>query len=109
MRNGAGEFNVAHALTTHFSHGDFDTALLADHTTMLQAFVFTTQAFVVLDGTKNLGAKQAIAFGFERTVVDSFRFANFAIRPRADLFWRSDADLDGIELFVLRNLFEKVE
>jgi len=48
---------------------------------MLQAFVLAAQAFVVLDGTKNLGAEQSIAFRLERTVIDGLGFFDLAIRP----------------------------
>jgi hypothetical protein len=34
---------------------------------MFQAFVFTTQAFVILNGTKNLGTKQPFSFRFKGT------------------------------------------
>ena len=109
VRNGAGQLDVTHALAAHLGDGDFDAALFADHATVLQALVLAAQTFVILDRTEDLGAEQAVAFGLERAVVDGFGLSHLAIRPRADLFGRGDANLDGIELFVLRNLFEEVE
>ena len=109
VRNGAGQLDVAHALAAHLGDCDFDAALFADHATVLQALVLAAQTFVILDRTEDLGAEQAVAFGFERAVVDGFGLAHLTVRPRADLFGRGDANLDGIELFVLRNLFEEVE
>ena len=72
---------MTHAFTTHFGQGNFNTALLTDHTTMLEAFVFAAQTFVILDRTENFGAKQAIALRFERSVVDGFRLFNLAVGP----------------------------
>lgn len=69
-----GQLDVRHALTTNLGQGDFNAALLTDNTTVLQALVLTAQALVVLDWTKNLGAEQTVTLGFERTVVDGFRF-----------------------------------
>src|SRR5690606_38723229 len=106
VRNRAGQFDMAHALATHLGHGNFDTALFANDAAMLQALVFAAKAFVVLDRTEDLCAEQAITFGLEGTVVDGFRLAYFAVRPRPHFFRRRDADLDGIELLVLRDLLE---
>ena len=101
MRDRAGELDVAHALAAHFGQRDFNAALLADHAAMLQALVLAAQALVVLDRAKNLGAKEAVALGLERAVVDGLRLLHFAVRPRADFLGRSEADLDGVEFFFL--------
>ena len=106
MRNRARKFDVAHALTAHFSHGHFNSALLANNTAMLETLVFAAQTFVVFDRTKNLRAKQTIALRLERPVVDGLWFTNFTVRPRADLFGRRDTNLNGIELFVLGDLLK---
>src|SRR5690606_22834909 len=95
VRDRAGQLDVAHALAAHLGHRDFDAALLADDAAMLQALVLAAKALVVLDRTEDLGAEQAIALRLERAVVDGFRLADFAERPRADLLGRCDADLDG--------------
>ena len=97
---------MAHAFATHFGDGDFNTALFTNYATVLKALVFAAQAFVVLDRTKNLGAKQTVALWLEGAIVNRFWFAHLAVRPRADLFGRGDANFNGIELFFLRNLFE---
>ena len=73
--------NVTHAFTTNLGLCNFNAALLADHATVLQTLVLTAQAFVVLDGTKNLGAKQTVALGLEGAVVDSFRLLDLTERP----------------------------
>src|SRR3546814_13161392 len=82
-----------------FCQRDFNTALLADHTTVLQALVLTAQALVILDLAKDLGAEQAVTLRFERTVVDGFRLFNFTERPRTDHLRRGQSNTDGVELF----------
>ncbi len=106
MRNRAGQFDVAHAFATHLGYGDFHTAFFADNPAMLQALVLAAKALVIFDRTKDLGAEQAIALGLESTVVDGFRLTHFTIRPRTHFFRRGNTNLDGIELLVLRDLFE---
>ena len=79
MRNRRGQFDMRHALAAHFRQCDFDAALLADHAAMLQTLVFAAQALVVLDRTKDLGAKKAITLGFESAIVDGFGFSYFPV------------------------------
>jgi hypothetical protein len=82
---------------------------LADDTAMLEALVLAAQAFVVLDGAKNLGAKKTITLWLEGAVVDGFRLLDFTERPRTDLLGRSHADFDGIKMLIRRELLEQVE
>src|SRR5690554_1227881 len=97
---------MGHALATHLGNGDFNTAFFANNAAMLQALVLAAKAFVILDGTEYLCAEQAVTLGLEGAVVDGFWLAYFAIGPRPHFLWRCDADLDGIELLVLRDLFK---
>ena len=103
---GRRQFDVAHALATHFGQGNFDAALFTDHATMLEALIFSAQTFVVFDRPEYLGAKQPVALRFERAIVNGFRLFHFAVGPRTDLFGRSQTDLDRVELFLLCNLLE---
>ena len=77
MCNRASQFDVRHALTTDLGLRDFNAALLADYSTVLQALVLAAQALVVLDRAEDLGAEQAVTFGFERTVVNRLRLLYF--------------------------------
>ncbi len=106
VRHGRREFDMAHALAAHLGQRHFNAALLADHAAMLQALVLAAQALVILDRPENLGAKEAIALGLERTIVDRFRLLHFAVRPGTDLLGRGEARLDRVEFFFLRNLLE---
>ncbi|KAF1069317.1 MAG: hypothetical protein GAK45_01130 [Pseudomonas citronellolis] len=104
-----GQLDVAHALTTHFGQSDFHAALLADHTTVLQALVLTAQALVVLHRAEDLGAEQAIALRLEGTVVDGLRLLDFAEGPGTNHLGRGQANTDGIELFDLTLVFQQIK
>jgi len=99
---------MRHTLAAHLRQGDFDAALFADHAAMLQALVLAAQAFVILDRAEDLGAEQAVALRLERAIVDGFRLFHFAVRPGADFLRRRQANLDGVELFLVGGLLEKI-
>src|SRR5260221_5313682 len=109
MRHRARELDVAHALAANLGERHFDAALLADDAAVLQALVLAAQALVVLDRTEDLRAEKTVPLRLERAVVDRFRLLHFAVRPRADLLRRREADTDGVELFFLRDLLEQIE
>src|SRR5208337_931323 len=75
-----------------------DTALVANHPAVFHALVFSAQALPVGDRAKNLGAEKSIAFRLKSPIIDSFRFGDFAMGPRTDLFGRSQADANSVEL-----------
>src|SRR3990167_6206145 len=100
---------MPHALAPDLRGGHLHSALLADHAAMLEALVLAAQALVVLDRTEDLGAKQAVTFRLERSIVDGLRLLDLAVRPGTDFLRRGDADADGIEILALARLFEKVE
>jgi hypothetical protein len=79
------EIDVPHALAADLGLDDFHAALLADDATMPHAFILAAVALVVLRGTEDLGAEQAITFRFKGSVVDGFGLAHFAVRPGAYL------------------------
>ena len=68
---------MTHALPAHFSDGNLNTTFFADNTAMFQAFVFTTQTFVIFDRAKDFAAEQTFTFRFKSTVVDGFRLFDF--------------------------------
>ena len=59
----------------------FHAAFFTGYTFKFQAFIFSAQAFVVFDRTKDFGAEQTVTLRLERTIVDGFRLFNFAVRP----------------------------
>ena len=101
VRAGRSQLDVAEAFAADLAERDFDAALIADHSAMLHALVFSAQAFPVGDRAENLGAEQSVAFRLEGAVVDGLRLGYFAVRPGPDFFWTRQADANGIEI---RNL-----
>ena len=81
MRSRTCQLDVAHALTTHFSLGHFNAALLTDHTAVFQALVLTAQALIVFYWPENTSTEQTVTLRLERTVVNGFRLFNFTERP----------------------------
>src|SRR6185295_907258 len=106
MGDGGRQLDVAHALAAHLRLDDLDAALLAHHPTVAHALVLTAVALVVLRWAENLGAEQSVALGFESTIVDRLRLADFAVRPRPDLLRRRERDPQRVEIQRVLGLFE---
>ena len=85
-----------------------NAALFADDALVLHALVLAAQALVILHGTENAGAKQAVTLGLEGTVVDRLRFLDLTERPRQDLFRRCNADPDLVKRERLTSRVENV-
>ena len=98
VRAGRCQFDVSEAFTADLAERDFHAALVADHAAVLHALVLAAEAFPVRYGAENFGAEQAVAFGFEGTVVDGLRLGDFAVRPGPDFFRTRQTDPDGIEI-----------
>ena len=81
MGDRAGELDVTHALTTHTGQCHFNTALLADDTTVLEPLVLAAQALVILDRAEDLGTEKTVTLRLERTVVDGLRLFDLTKRP----------------------------
>ena len=109
MRDRRGQTDVAQALATYLGLNDLDTALFADHPSVLHALVLAAVALVVLHRPKDLGAEQAVALGLEGSVVDGLRLFDLAVRPFADLIRRCKRDTDGRKRKWILRLFEEVE
>ena len=106
VRDGTGQFDVAHALAAHLGQRDLDATLLADDTAMLQTLVLAAQALVVLDRSENPGAEQPVPFRLERAVVDGLGLLHFAKRPRTDHFRGRKADAQRVKLVNVALLFQ---
>src|ERR1019366_2771556 len=98
MRAGRRQFNVAEALTADLREGHLYAALVADHAAVLHALVLAAETLPVGYRPENAGAEQTIALRLEGAVVDGLRLGDFAVRPTADLFGRSQADADSVEV-----------
>ncbi len=98
MGDRRGQFDMAHPFAPDLLQGHLDTALLADQAAIFHALVFAAQAFVILDGTEDARAKQAVTLGLERAVVDGFGLLHLAEGPGQNFFGRGQRDLDFVEL-----------
>ena len=81
-----GQLDVAHTLAANLGLGDLYAAAVTDLTLVADLFILTAVALPVLGRAKNLFAEQALTLGLQGTVIDGFRFFDFAKRPFADLF-----------------------
>ena len=77
MCHGACQFDVPHAFAAHLGEGDFHPTFFADHATVLESLVLTTQAFIVFDRAEYPRAEQAVSLRFERAVIDRLRLFDF--------------------------------
>ena len=99
VRNWGGKLNVTHTLTTHALKCDFHATLFAGYAFVFDALIFTAQALIILDRSKDTRTKETVAFWFERTVIDRLWLFNFAVRPAFDLIWAGKGDTDIVELW----------
>jgi len=100
------QVDVTHALAAHLGLGNFHAAFFTNDAAVFETLVFAAQALVIAYRTKQLGAKQAVTLRFERAIVDGFRFFDLAKGPGTDLFRRSDAYPDRVEIVRLVLLIE---
>ena len=98
VRDGHGQFDVAHALAAHAGQGHLHAATVADDAAMLDALVLAAGAFPVLDRAENALAEQAALFGLERAVIDGLGVFDLALGPGPDGFGRGDGNGDVIHL-----------
>ncbi len=79
MGNGAGQLDVAHALTAHDAAGYFYAALVADNTLVTDALVLAAVALPIFGRSKDALVEQAILFGFLGTVVNGLWLSDVAV------------------------------
>ena len=105
---GAAKFDVTHAITAHLGERHFNAALFAGDAFVLHALIFAAQALIVLYRAKNARAEKAVAFWFERPVVNRFRLFDFAKRPGENFLRAGQRNTDLIERLRRRNRIEDV-
>ena len=93
---------MPHALAADAGDGDFDSATIADHILILDAFVFSARALVVTNGPEDFLAEQTARLGFKRAIVNRLGILHLALGPFTDGLGRSDGDGHAVE----RALFE---
>ena len=86
------QLDMSHTLAANLSAGYFDAALVANDALITISFIFTAVTFPILGWSKDSFAKQTVTFRLKCSVVDCFRFFNFAVGPSSDLLRRGQAD-----------------
>src|SRR5215471_15801087 len=88
---------MAHAVTSDFGERDLHAAFLANDAAILHTLVLAAQALVVLNRAEDSSAEQAVAFGFERAIVDRLRLLDLAERPGVNSLGTRDRDADLVK------------
>src|SRR5581483_1391643 len=109
VRDGGGQVDMPHPLAPHLGLDHLDAALLADDAAMAHPLVLAAVALVVLGGTEDLRAEQAVALRLEGPVVDRFGLLDLAVRPGPDHFRRRDRDPNRVECKRILGLFKNAK
>ena len=78
------ERNMSHALSTDGLLRHLDAASVTDNAFVANPLVFTTMAFPIFHGPKDLLAEETIFFWLERTVIDGLGLENLPVRTFQD-------------------------
>ena len=76
--------------------GNFNTATVANDTTMFDAFILSAGALVITGRAENTLAEKPIGLGLVRLIVDGLRILNFTMRPSPNLFRRGQRNPDAL-------------
>src|SRR5581483_7155545 len=98
VRDRRSEVDVAHALAAHLLPRHLDATALADDPLVADALVLAAVALPVARRPEDALAKEAVALGLQRAVVDRLRLRDLARRPVADLLAGGEPDPDRVEI-----------
>ena len=76
---------MRHSFPAYLGLDDLNPAFFTDNASVLHAFVFTAVTLVILHWPKDLGAKKAVSFGLESTIVNGLGLFHLTVRPLRDL------------------------
>ena len=85
MRDGRGQFNMAHAFTTHSRAGDFNATLITHQTLVPHILILATVSLPIAGWAKDGFAEKAVFLRPQATVIDGLRFGDFTIGPFPNL------------------------
>jgi hypothetical protein len=97
VRDGSGQLDVAHPLTTHLGAGHLDAAALADDALEADALVLAAVALPVAGRTEDLLAEEPVLLRLEGAVVDGLGLLDLAVRPLTDVVRGGEADAQLVE------------
>ena len=95
-RNGQGD--VSHPFPADFLFRHFDTASVADDSTVTDSLVLSAIAFVVLGRTEYFFAEESVSLRLVGPVVDRLRLQNLAAGSRRDVLRGGQRDADCREV-----------
>jgi hypothetical protein len=75
-----------------------NSTFFTDNVFVTDAFIFSTITLERFCRTENSFVKKTSAFTFSSTIVDGFWLRHFSVGPRADHFWRSELETNGIKV-----------
>src|SRR3954464_12275527 len=84
MTNRNSQLNVAHALPADSREGHFDTATIANNSTMFDSFILAAGTFPIFYRSENALTKKSAFFGFERPIINCFGIFDFPFGPGTD-------------------------
>ena len=88
------EVDMPYPFAAYFFLGYFHATTVADDAFIANALVLAAMALVVLGGTEDAFAEQAVALGLVGSVVDGFGLQHFAVGVGLNLFGRGQSDGD---------------
>ena len=97
VRDGRGQLDVAHPLTTHLGAGHLDAAALTDDALEADALVLAAVALPVPGRTEDLLAEESVLLGLEGAVVDGLGLLDLAVGPLADVVGGGQTDPQLVE------------
>ena len=97
MRDGARQFDMAHAFAAHLGQRDFHAAFFANNAAELHPLILAAKALIILDRAKDPRAEKPIPLRLEGAVIDGFRLLDLAIGPGPDLLRARHGDLDLVK------------
>ena len=98
MGDGDGQADVAHPFAANLLLGHLHTAAVADDAAVADPLVLSAVALVVLRGTEDALAEESVTLRFIGAVVDGLRLEHLARGLLENLFRRSQADGDLVEV-----------
>ena len=92
MSHGHNEFDMSAALTTYFFLCDLHAATVTDDTLIADALVLSAMALIVLGGTEDSLAEEAVALGLVGAIINSLRLQYLAEGVLLDFLGRCKSD-----------------
>src|ERR1035437_257602 len=98
MRHGSRKFNMSETFTTYLRASDLNSAAVTNYALVTNLLILSAVTLPVFLRPENTLAEKPVAFRFQCTVINSFRFLNLSMSPSFDDLRRSQSDANGFEI-----------